>query len=115
MVERVARAAYESYQEQLNVGLPGKAAAQRFTAWDKLPPWTRTLYIEAQRAGIAAMREITGEPLAQGAALMAAADMTRTETGERREMDEWFEDEGELTEAFRLGWKSAIDEMLRES
>lgn len=49
-----------------------------------------------------------GETVAWGAALLGSADMTLTETGERRELDEWFEDEAELRQAFLAAWAAAV-------
>jgi hypothetical protein len=79
IVERMARAAYERYNEQLNVGLDPKIAAKHFNAWEALQPWTRTHYIEAQRAALAVLHEPT-EAMIQSARSSAPYDRDVTET-----------------------------------
>lgn len=91
-----------------------------WTPWAELPDEDTSYGVgkarRRQQAKIAIerMRKPPAEMIRWGTAMMAAVDMTRTETGERREMDEWFEDEAELQLAFSMGWRAAVQFALGE-
>jgi hypothetical protein len=67
----------------------------------------------AARAAIRALWEPTDEMVAQAITLIAATEVTLTETGKRRALGELIQDEGQLSAVFRNGWRGAIHAALR--